>query len=112
MSTDPELQVKVTEVDLPLKGLKTKVLQEIASPEGYNFQFTGGVRIEFPRGLRYYIWTFIPPRDTYTWFELETVAQEIFDKFARKKGKKSPAVTSVGIEGEAMLVIEALGAKK
>ncbi len=105
-------RVKVTEVEIPLKGLKRKVLEQIASPEGYNFEFTGGVRIEWPSGLRYHIWAFIPPRGIYEPHELETVAQEVFDKFARKRGKSSPDVVSVGIRDEALLIIEALGAQK
>jgi len=105
-------RVKVTEVELPLKGLKKRVLEDIASPDSYNFEFSGGVRLEFPSGLKYYVWTFIPPGKSYTWYELETVAQQAFDKWAKKRGKKSVDIVSVGVEGQALIIVEAIGTDK
>lgn len=103
-------EIKVIMVDLPKKGLKRKVLESLASADEYNFEFAGGIRVEFPTGVRYHIWAMIPP-EAYTAWELETVAQQVFDKIARKHGKESPDIASVGVEGKAMLIIESLGIK-
>jgi len=103
--------MKVTQVDIPAKGLKKRALEYIGSLEGHNFEFAGGVRLQFAN-VRYHVWAFVPPKGVYTDYELEQLAQKVFDELSKKRMLSSPNVISVGIEDEAMLVIEAIGSTK
>ena len=105
-------RVKVTEVEIPKKGLKSRALNRLANPDHYNFEFQGGLKIEFPNGTKYNLWCFNPPGNSYTWFEMETVAQKAFNDIARKRGLKVPEIVSVGIEGRALVVLESLAHKR
>jgi len=105
-------RVKITPVEIPLKGLKRRALQRLSSPNGCNFEFLGGVKIEFPNGIKYHVWCFDPPGESYTWWELENVAQQVFDKVSRQKGLPAPEILSTGIEHKALLVIESVGTPK
>jgi hypothetical protein len=90
--------------------VKARVLEEIASPDGGNFQFVKGVRFQLPGGMKYHVWFFIPPKGVYTQWELETVADKAFERAAKSRGLEAPDfVWSVGVEDEAMLVVESVG---
>ena len=60
-------QLRIAKTKLPV-GPIGSVMETIADPENWNCEFTGGVVIEL-NGVKFRIWTFIPPEGVYMWHE-------------------------------------------